>query len=142
MGFFYCRSNLIKNEFMFSPTVVAVLITVGAGLAFTGGFAISNWRSALHLQRLSFENAALSESKKKCATDIQSVQDAMHSMTETAAKREKIVAKAIKGAASTAARHTNRAKKTHDLPSVAPERQYEVILKEQAEYVRSRHQQD
>jgi len=62
---------------MISPTILAVVIAVFAGLAFTGGFVVSDWRSASHIQQLGSENAMLSAVNDKCTVDIQSVHKAM-----------------------------------------------------------------
>lgn len=124
---------------MFNSTIVAVLITISAGISFASGYGISNWRSAVQVQRLNSNNAILSEANKKCAADINSVQDSMRTLSQAAAQREKSAANAIKGAASEAADHTNRAKKIRALSPVTSERQYEAIAREQAEYVQSRH---
>ena len=135
-----CSNSLkpIAKWFMFSSTVQAILIVIFAIGVFTGGYVVSSWRSAAQVQRLSSENAMLSEAKKKCFLDIQSVQNSMKALTQTAAEREKNAAKAIEGASSAAAGHTNRAKRIRTLPPIASERQYEAITREQAEYVQSR----
>jgi hypothetical protein len=124
---------------MFNSTIVAVLITISAVIGLAGGYAISSTRSAVQIQRLSSNNAILSEANKKCAVDMNSVQDSVRALTHAAAQREKSAANAIKGAASAADAHTNRAKKIRNLSPVTPERQYEAIAREQAEYVQSRH---
>jgi hypothetical protein len=125
-----------------SPAITAIVIAIFAALAFTAGFVVSDWRSASQLQRLRSQNSVLSVANEKCVLDIQSVRAAMAAMTETAATREKNAARAMRSAAATAAKHTSRAKKTRALPAVAPEHQYEVIKREQIEYVQSRHQND
>ncbi|SEK63984.1 hypothetical protein [Nitrosovibrio tenuis] len=124
---------------MISPMILAVVIAVFAGLAFTGGFAVSDWRSALQIQRLGSDNAMLSAANDKCATDIQSVHSAMDALTANSARREKNAAKAMRGAEADAAKHTNRATKMRSLPSVKPEHEYEILIKEQIEYVQNRH---
>lgn len=125
-----------------SPAITAIVIAIFAALAFAGGFVVSDWRSESHMQRLRSQNAVLSAANEKCVLDIGSVRAAMGAMTETAAAREKNAARAMVQAATAAAKHTSRAKKTRALPMVAPEHQYEVITREQIEYVQSRHQND
>jgi len=125
---------------MISPTILAIVIAVFAGLAFTGGFVVSEWRSASHIQQLSSENAMLSAANDKCRLDIQSVRKAMDELTASSAKREKNATKAMQRAEAEAARHTNGVKKINALPPVKPGQQYEVIMKEQIEYVQKRHE--
>jgi hypothetical protein len=125
---------------MISPTILAIVIAVFAGLAFTGGFAVSDWRSASRIQRLNSENAMLSAANDKCTVDIQSVNKAMNELAASSARREKEAARAIRRAEADAARHTNHAKKIRTLPPVKPEYQCEVIVKEQIEYVQKRHE--
>ncbi|HEX8874169.1 MAG TPA: hypothetical protein VF780_06035 [Nitrosospira sp.] len=123
-----------------TPTILAVVIAVSAGLAFTGGFAVSNWRSSAQIQRLNSDNAVLHAANDKCATDIQSVHSAMDALAAASAKQKKQAARAMQVAAADAARHKKRAKKLNALPPVKPEHQYEVIVREQAAYVQSRHE--
>ena len=125
---------------MISPTILAVVIAVFAGLAFTGGFVVSDWRSSSHIQQLGSENAMLSAANDKCTVDIQSVHTAMNELAASSAKREQNANKAMRRAEVDAARHTNGAKKINALPPVKPEHQYEVIMKEQIEYVQKRHE--
>ena len=125
---------------MISPTILAIVIAVFAGLAFTGGFVVSDWRSASHIQQLGSENAMLSAANDKCTVDIQSVHKAMDELAASSAKREQNATKAMRRAEADAARHTNGAKKINALPPVKPEHQYEVIMKEQIEYVQKRHE--
>ncbi len=126
---------------MFStPTILAVVIAVSAALAFTGGFAVSNWRSSGQIQRLNSDNAVLSATNDKCVVDIQSVHSAMDALEATSARQKKQAARAMRGAAADAAKHKNRAKKLSALSPVKSEHQYEVIAREQAEYVQSRHE--
>src|SRR5690348_13895289 len=118
---------------MISPTILAVVIAIFAGLAFTGGFTVSDWRSASQIQRLNSENAMLSAANDKCTVDIQSVHKAMDELAASSARREKDAARAIRRAEADAAKHTNHAKKIRALPPVKPEYQCEVIVKEQIE---------
>ena len=103
---------------------------------------VSNWRAASEIQRLSSSNAVLSAANGKCAADIRSAHEAMDAVKEASIRREKDAAIAMRGAAKVAAKHTRRAKKTRFLPPVAPEYQCEVVVQEQIEYVKSRHQND
>jgi hypothetical protein len=125
---------------MISPTILAVVIAIFTGLAFTGGFAVSDWRSASRIQQLNSENAILSAANDKCIVDIQSVKKAMDELTASSVRREKDAARAIRRAEADAARHTNHAKKIRTLPHVKPEYQCEAIVKEQIEYVQKRHE--
>lgn len=125
-----------------SPAITAIVIAIFAAFAFTGGFVVSGWRSASQMQQLSSQKAALLAANEKCVLDIQSVRAATSAMTKAAATREKNAAIAMRRAAATAAKHTRRAKKTHGLPVVPLEHQYEAIKREQTEYVQSRHQTD
>lgn len=121
-----------------TSAITAVVIAVIAALAFSGGFALSDWRMALQIQRLNSNNAVLSAANDKCATDTQSVRRAMETLTAATAAREKNAASAMRSAAMAAAKHTNNVKKIRALPPVAPEKQCEVIGTEQIKYVQSR----
>ena len=123
-----------------SPTILAVVIAVCAGLAFTGGFAVGDWRSALQIQRLTSNNVALTMANNKCATDIQSVRSSMDALAADSTKRKKNAAKAMRGARVSATRHSRRAEKMLALSPIAPEHQYEVITREQIAYVQGRHE--
>lgn len=125
-----------------SPAITAIVIVIFAALGFSGGFAVSNWRSASEIQRLNSDNAVLAAANGKCALDIQSVREAMDAVREASVRREKDAAIAMRGAAKVAAKHTNRAKKTRVLPPVAPEHQCEVVAWEQIEYVEGRRRND
>ncbi|WP_074743594.1 hypothetical protein [Nitrosospira multiformis] len=124
------------------PRITVILTAIFAALAFTGGYFVSDWRSASQLQRLNSQNAILSAASEKCALDIRSVRTAMSTLTEVAAEREKNATEAMRHAAAVAAKHTSLAKKTRALPAVAAEHQYEAVTREQIEYVQSRHQTD
>ncbi|SEO53429.1 hypothetical protein [Nitrosovibrio sp. Nv6] len=121
-----------------SPAITAAIIAILAALAFSGGFAVSDWRSAAEIERLNSSNAVLSAANDKCAVDIQSVRKAMDALTSTSARREKNAAMAMRSATAVAAKHTKRAKKMRALPPVAAAHQCEVIDREQIEYVKSR----
>lgn len=123
-----------------SPAIIAIVLAIFVALAFGGGFAVSNWRSASEIQRLNSSNAVLSAVNDKCATDIQSVRSAMDALAAASAVRDKNAAMAMRRAGSVAAKHTNSAKKIIALPPVALEHQCEVLTREQIEYVKSRRQ--
>ena len=123
-----------------TPAITAIIIAVLVALAFSGGFALSDWRMASRVQQLNSNNAVLSAANDRCATDIQSAHMAMDALTATAAAREKDAAKAMRGAATAAAEHAGNARKIRSLPPVKPEKQCEVISVEQLKYVRSRRQ--
>ena len=123
-----------------SPAIIAIVLAIFVALAFSGGFAVSNGRSASEIQRLSSSNAVLSAANDKCATDIQSVRSAMDALEAASAMRDKNAALAMRRAESVAAKHTNHAKKIISLPPVALEYQCEVLAHEQIEYVKSRRQ--
>ena len=125
-----------------TPAITAIIIAVLVALAFSGGFALSDWRMASRIQQLNSDNAVLSAANDRCATDIQSTRTAMDALTATAAAREKKAAKAMRGATTAAAQHTGNAKKMQTLPPVVPEKQCEVVYVEQIKYVQSRHPND
>lgn len=129
---------------MISPAVTAVVIAVLAALAFGGGFALSDWRTASQIQRLNTDNAMLSAANDKCATDIQSVRMALEALTVAAAKREKDAVKAMRAAATAAATHTGNAKKIRSLRpiSLVSGKHCEVIAAEQIQYVQNRRSND
>ena len=83
---------------MISPAITAIIIAVLAAVAFTGGFAVSDWRSAAEIRRLNSDNAMLSASNNKCASDIQSVRAAMDALTTASMTREKNAAVAMRHA--------------------------------------------
>jgi hypothetical protein len=123
-----------------SPAIIAIVLAIFVALAFGGGFEVSNWRSASEIQRLNSSNAVLSAANDKCATDIQSVRNAMDALAAASAVRDKNAAMAMRRAESVAAKHTDRAKKIIALPPVALEHQCEVLTREQVEYVKNRRQ--
>lgn len=125
-----------------TPAITAIVIVVLVALAFSGGFALSDWRMASRIQQLNSDNAVLSAANDRCATDIQSTRTAMDALTVAAAAREKEAAKAMRGATTVAAQHTGNAKKMQALPSAAPEKQCAVVYVEQIKYVQSRHPDD
>lgn len=65
---------------MISPAMTAIVIAVLTALAFSGGFALSDWRTSVRVQRLNSNNAMLSAANDKCATDIQSVRMALEAL--------------------------------------------------------------
>ena len=125
-----------------SPAIIAIVLAIFVALAFSGGFAVSNWRSASEIQRLGSGNAVLSAANDKCATDIQSVRTAMDALAAASAVRAKNAAVAMQRAVPVASKHTDRAKNIISLPPVALEYQCEVVAREQIEYVKGRHQND
>jgi hypothetical protein len=126
------------NSVGISAGVAAIIVAVFSALAFCGGFIVSNWRSASQTHQLTSRNTMLSAANEKCEADIESVRAAMSAMTASIASREKKAVNAMQQAAATAAMYTNRAKKIRSLPEVPSEHQYEVIAREQIEYVQSR----
>ena len=127
---------------MISPAITAIIIAVLAAVAFTGGFAVSNWRSTAEIQRLNSDNAMLSASNNKCASDVQSVRAAMVALTTASMTREKNAAAAMQQAGAVAAKHVSRAKDIRSRPSVAPQYQCEAIMREQAAYIQTRRQDE
>ena len=125
-----------------TPAITAIIIAVLVALAFSGGFALSDWRMASRIQQLNSDNAVLSAANDRCATDIQSTRTTMDALTAAATAREKDAAKAMRGATTAAAQHTGNAKKMQTLPPVVPEKQCEVVYVEQIKYVQSRHPND
>jgi hypothetical protein len=138
---FYCLLKTVsrgKVKMFNSAGIAAIVIAIFSVLAFCGGFIVGNWRSTSQLHQLSSLNTILSAANEKCTADIQSVRAAMAVMTTTIAAREKKAARAMQQATAAAATHTSRAKKIRSLPEVPAEHQYEVIAREQIEYVQSR----
>jgi hypothetical protein len=127
---------------MISPAITAIIIAVLAATAFVGGFAVSDWRSAAEIRRINSDNALLSASNNKCASDIQSVRTAMDALTSAAATREKNAAMAMRDASAAAAKHVSRAQDIRSLPAVAAQHQCEAITREQAMYIQTRRQND
>ena len=127
---------------MISPAITAIIIAVLAAVAFTGGFAVSNWRSTAEIQRLNSDNAMLSASNNKCAADVQSVRAAMAALTTASMTREKNAAAAMQQAGAVAAKHVSRAKDIRSRPSVAPQYQCKAIMREQAAYIQTRRQDE
>ena len=127
---------------MISPAITAIIVAVLAAVAFTGGFAVSDWRSAAEIQRLNSDNAMLSASNNKCASDIQTVRAAMDALTTASMTREKNAAVAMRHAGTAAAKHANRAKDIRSRPPVAPQYQCEAIRREQAAYIQTRRQEE
>src|SRR6185437_4622718 len=127
---------------MISPAITAIVIAVLVALAFGGGFALSDWRTASRMERLNSSNAMLSAANDKCATDIQAVRTAMEALTAAAAKREKDAAKSMRASAPAAAKHTENAKKIRALPPVATGKQCEVIGAQQIRFLESRNRND
>ena len=125
---------------MISPAITAIIIAVVAAVAFTGGFAVSNWRSTAEIQRLNSDNAMLSASNNKCASDVQSVRAAMVALTTASMTREKNAAAAMQQAGAVAAKHVSRAKDIRSRPPVAPQYQCEAIMREQSTYIQTRRQ--
>ena len=125
---------------IWSPAITAVLMGIIAAFSFGGGFAIGDWRMASRLERLSSDNALLSASNDRCATDIEKTRVAMESLRTTTITREKNAARAMKDASEVAVRHTKAARKIQSAPPAAPERHCEKMTVEQAGYVRDRHQ--
>lgn len=125
-----------------SPAITALVIAIFVALAFSGGFVVSNWRSASEIQRLNSHNAVLSAANDQCALDIQSVREAMNAVRATSIRREKDAAIAMRSATKLAVKHVKRAKKMSLLPPVASEHQCEAVTREQLEYVKSRHLND
>jgi hypothetical protein len=127
---------------MISPAITATIIAVLTVIAFVGGFAVSDWRAAAEIRRINSDNALLSASNNKCASDIQSVRIAMDALSAASATREKNAAMAMRNADVAAAKHVGRAKEIRSLPTVAPQHQCEAIAREQADYIRTRRQND
>jgi hypothetical protein len=127
---------------MISPAITATIIAVLTVIAFVGGFAVSDWRSAAEIRRVNSDNALLSASNNKCASDIQSVRIAMDALSAASATREKNAATAMRNADVAAAKHVSRAREIRSLPAVAPQHQCEAIAREQADYIRTRRQND
>lgn len=127
---------------MTSLGMIAIAIGAGAALAFGGGFAIANWRSAAEIERLNSANAVMSAANDQCATEIEAVRASMDALTAASARREKDAARAMHDATTEAARHAAAAKRTRSLPAAPAGQQFEVLAREQVEYVTRRHRHD
>ena len=123
-----------------SPAIIAIVLAVFVTLAFSGGFAVSNWRASGEMQRLNSSNAVLAAANDKCATDIQSVRKAMDVVTAAAEVREKAAKVSMVTATRTADVHTAKAKQIKALPLIQLDKQCEAIRLEQMEYVKERAQ--
>ena len=125
---------------MISPAAIAIVLAVFVTLAFSGGFAVSNWRASGEIQRLNSSNAVFSAANDKCATDIQDVRKAMDAVTAAAVVREKAAKVSMVTATRKADVHTAKAKQIKALPPVQIDKQCEAIKAEQIDYVRERAQ--
>ena len=121
-----------------SPAIIAIVLAVFVTLAFSGGFAVSNWRASGEIQRLNSSNAVLSAVNDKCATDIQDVRKAMDAVTAAAAERQKAAEVSMVVATRTADVHTSKAKQIKSMPPIQIDKQCEAIRMEQIDYVRER----
>ncbi len=122
--------------------MIAIAVGAGAALAFGAGFAVSDWRSAAEIQRLNSANAMISAANDRCATEVQAVRASMDALTTTSARREKDAAQEMRNATAEAARHAAEAKRTRSLPTAPARQQFEVLAREQVEYVTRRHRHD
>ena len=93
---------------MISPAITAIIIAVLAAVAFIGGFAVSDWRSAAEIRQLNSDNALLSASNNKCASDIQSVRAAIAGLTTASMSQGKNAAAAMQQAGTAAAKHVQQ----------------------------------
>ena len=125
---------------MISPAAIAIVLAVFVTLAFSGGFAVSNWRASGEIQRLNSSNAVFSAANDKCATDIHDVRKAMGAVTAAAAERQKAAEVSMVVASKTADVHTAKAKQIKALPPIQIDKQCEAISQEQIDYVRERAQ--
>ena len=123
---------------MISPTILAVVIAIFAGLSFTGGFVVSDWRSAARIQKLSSEITVLTAANGKCATDIKNAETAMTVITEAAKERERQATKSMEQAQPQVEQRMAVIRRIKVLPTVAPDQQCEAIKQEQIVYVNGR----
>lgn len=124
---------------MISPTILAIVIAVFSGLAFTGGFAVADWRSGAQIARLASENAVLEAANGKCTTDIESVRQSVISMQKAADERVKAADAAMVVAQPKAAIHTRAAITIKAAPIPIGESLCAAVEREQKEYVQARH---
>ena len=122
--------------------VIAIAVGAGAALAFGAGFAVSDWRWAAEIERLNSANTMISAANDRCATEVQAVRASMDALTTASARREKDATQAMRNATTEAGRHATEAKRTRSLPTVAAGQQFEVLAREQVEYVARRHRRD
>ena len=121
-----------------SPAIIAIVLAVFVTLAFSGGFAVSNWRASGEIQRLTSSNAVFSAANDKCATDIAEVKKSIAVVTAAAAERQKAAAVSMVVASKTADVHTAKAKQIKLMPPIQLDKQCEAIRMEQIDYVRER----
>jgi hypothetical protein len=58
---------------MISPEITAIVIATLVALAFSGGFALSDWHTAGRVQRLNANNALLAAANDQCAQSVAAV---------------------------------------------------------------------
>jgi hypothetical protein len=123
---------------MISPAITAIIIAVLATLAFVGGFAVSDWRSAAEIRGLSSDNAILGAANQRCETDINAVRSGIKTITEAVGKREEAARAAMVNAETQVATHTRAAQATKAAPPVPQDQQCAAIEREQIEYIQKR----
>jgi hypothetical protein len=123
-----------------SPAIIAIVLAVFVTLAFSGGFAVSNWRASGEIQRLTSSNAVFEEANARCATDIAEVRKSIAAVTVAAAERQKAASISMVVATKTADVHTAKARQIKVMLPVQVDRQCEAIRMEQIDYVRGRTQ--
>lgn len=122
-----------------SPAILAIAIAILAGVAFGGGWMISDWRSGAQMAKLSSQNAVLTAANGKCATDVADVRGAMDAMTKASRELESKAAESMRQATSQVEQRTRTITKIKTLPQVALDMQCEAMKMEQLEYVQDRH---
>lgn len=129
----------MANSKMTDLGMTAIAVGVGVALAFGGGFAVSDWRAAGEIQRLNSANAVISAANDRCATEVQAVRASMNALSAASDRREKDAARAMENASTEARKHVAEAQHTRTLPPVAAGQEFEVLAREQVEYVKRRH---
>lgn len=81
-----------------SPAITAIIIAVFTVLSFSGGFAVSDWRSGREVQRLGSEKAVLRTANDKCAMNVKAVKAGVQEVTDALEAKKHAADAATKGA--------------------------------------------
>lgn len=124
--------------FTISATILAIVIAVTAGLSFTGGYTISNWRAAAKITRLETQDSVLTQANAQCKASIDSVRESVAKMEQAAEEKIKQAqAEAIK-AQPKADKHTAKAVSMIATPIKQDETECKAVEREQLDYLQWR----
>jgi ribosomal protein S8E len=127
---------------MISPAILAVVIAIFTGLAFTGGFVVSDWRSGARIAKLNSDNSVLTAANDRCAADVRSVRADVAALTQAAAEKVKQAEAEVVKAQPKADKHTSRAIVIKSAPIRQDETLCQAVEREQIEYVTGRRNGD